>query len=281
MIVRYTTSKQSQYYLPSLTNTPFAVWDTASLTILTHTPALTLLRLFYAIRPTTLYTTLAINTLSTTFPFILLRPSLPFHNPHSAPRGTLSNRSILADWQTALLTTVLATLNFTLFLYASFYTWLPVYLVTWFDGIRDISAAHLGASGFLTLAVALLPTGYAAYNFLFVSSTGLSHPAFPGAATTTVTGGAMIEKMAFDPTTATLTETAFHNAWGWYTPREKILIGRTVLLAIMVAANTFIQVWGTIAGAEVWGAVGWAGVWVGAVLATGAGFAWVGGVDGV
>lgn len=232
----------------------FDAYDTVALALLMSTPHNLLLSLFYSIRPTTILFTSIANILSVTAPFMLLRQVSPTHAPHSAPRGTVRNRAILTDPWTTIATSLLATAIFSVLLELSFATFLPVHLITHFTGVRDLTAAHLGAAGLPSLLVALLPTGYAAREFIFVSSTGV--PASP-------------EKDTFDPVTSGLREHIYHNAWGWYSPRQKELISRTGLLAVMVLGETIIQTWGTIRGVEFTGAALYAAIWTAGIAVVG------------
>lgn len=85
---------------------------------------------------------------------------------------------------------------------------------------------------------------------------------------------------AFDTTESGFLEHVYHNAWGWYTNRQKALIGRTVLVAAMAFVESVIQTWGTIEGVELYGAMGYACMWVVGILLVGAVFDWVGGPSG-
>jgi hypothetical protein len=110
----------------------------------------------------------------------------------------------------------------------------------------------------------LVPAGYAAYEFLFVPSTGV--PQSP--------------VYVFDPQIAGFWEHVYYNAWGWYSNRQKNLIWRTLLLAVLVAGETIIQTWGTIKGVDLAGATGYAFMWGVGVCIVGAVFDWVGGPSG-
>lgn len=114
------------------------------------------------------------------------------------------------------------------------------------------------------LLVSLLPAGYAATQFIFVASTA-APPTPP---------------YVFDTTESGFIEHVYHNAWGWYTNRQKALIARTVLLAGMTVAESLIQIWGTIEGVELLGALGYAGIWGVGVVLVGAVFDWVGSPSG-
>lgn len=186
------------------------------------------------------------------------------NTPSTAPRGLVRNRSIIADPWTTLACSLLATAIFATLLEFSFATFLPIWLITHFDHVRDLTAAHLGASGLPLLLVSLIPAGYAAMQFIFVSST---------AAPPTPT-------YVFDTKESSLVEHVYHNSWGWYTNRQKELISRTGLIATMIVAESLIQIWGTIEGVGFLGAFGYAGIWGAGILIIGAVFDWVGGPSG-
>jgi len=240
-------------------------YDLASLTLLAHGPPLYLLTTFYAIRPSTLLLSLGIDMLCTYVPFRLFRPLLPMHTA-DAPKGAVSNRSIINDWEVSIYNSVLAAGIYGVVVYGSFITWLPVHLVTHFNGIRDISAAH--EATLPILMASFIPMGIAAKSFLFTPATGAARNLND------------IKASAFNPETATLAETIGYNLWG-YSKRTRILIKRTATLATVCFLNTWLQVAATIEGAEVLGAIGWASVWATAAILTGTTFWWVGHVDGV
>lgn len=82
---------------------------------------------------------------------------------------------------------------------------------------------------------------------------------------------------AFDPATAGFFEHINWNFWGWYSPRQKELISRTVVLAGLVISETVVETWGEVKGVELLGALGYAAVWGSGVAVTGAVLDWVGG----
>jgi hypothetical protein len=195
---------------------------------------------------------------------MLLRPLSPANKASTAQRGLVRNRSIITDPWTIILCSLLATAIFAVLLEFCFATFLPTWLITHFDHIRDLTAAHLGASGLPLLLVSLIPAGYAAMQFIFVSSTAT--PPTP--------------VYTFDTAASGFMEHVYHNAWGWYTNRQKELITRTLLVAAMTVTETVIHVWGTIEGVELSGALGYAGIWGVSVLLVGASYDWVGGPSG-
>ena len=237
--------------------------DLASLTLLSHMPPLYLLTTFYGIRPTTMMSSLLIDIVTTYVPFRLLRTMSAIHDVE-APKGAVSNRNILNDLPIRFYTSVLAAGIYGVVVFASFWTWLPVYLVIHFDGLRDISAAHSAALPFLILS--FLPIGYAAREFLFTPATGAKRDLGD------------IKASAFNPETATLGETVIYNVWG-FSKRTRTLIQRTATLILVTSMNTWIQTYVVIEGAEGYGAAGWAGVWAAAAALTGLTYWWVGNVE--
>ena len=227
-------------------------------------PTLYLLTTFYGIRPTTAAASLTIDVLAAYAPFYLLRPVSPFHNAE-APAKAVSNRSILNDWPISIFTTILAAGIHGFILYLSFVTWIPSFLVNYFDGVRDLSAAYSAALPFLI--VGGLPLGWAAGKFIFTPATG----AKPDLGD--------IRNSAFNPATATLTETVMYNLWG-YSKRTRTLIKRTATVAALSGSYTWYQLYITIEGIEGYGAAGWASIWVVATALTGMAFWWVGNVEG-
>lgn len=240
----------------------------AAIMLLSHLPTFNLLSTFYGIRPTTILASFAITLLSTTLPFHLLRRTNPVHNPRTAPQGSISNRAILTDKPTTIYTILAAASIYTVLLYISFATWLPVHLVSYFDGIRDLRYAHSGAAGLPLLLFNLLPAGYAARDFLFVSSTGTSQPLNSQHPKKVARGGYLITSV-------------YRRTWGQLSVKTRTLTSRTLVLASMVMLNTIVQVAGTIEGAEVGGAAGWGAIWSLATLFIGLTFHWIEGVEGV
>ncbi|KAK2757206.1 hypothetical protein FQN54_004720 [Arachnomyces sp. PD_36] len=242
--------------------------DVASIILLSHLPTFNLLSTFYAIRPTTVLASFAITLFSTTFPFVFLHRTNPVHQPRTAAQGTISNRAILTDKPTTIYTILAATSIYSVFLYVSFATWLPVHLVSYFDGIRDLRTAHSGPAGLPLLLLNLLPAGYAARDFLFVSSTGTSQPLEPKPSSKDGQGELLFTSL-------------YRKTWGQLPVKTRTLISRTLVLSSMVMLNTIVQVAGTIEGAELYGAVGWGGIWSLATLVIGLTFHWIEDVEGV
>ncbi len=187
------------------------------------------------------------------------------HSLH-APKGSVANRSIINDIPVRALTTLLAAGIYGVLVYGSYSTWLPVHLVVYFDGLRDISTAHTAALPFLIAS--FIPVGYAAREFLFAPATGAR------------LNLGDIRARAFNPATATLGETVMYNLWG-YSKRTRELIKRTATLVAVSGFNTWLQTFVTVEGVESYGAAGWAAVWAGAAALTGLMYAWVGDVEGV
>ena len=245
----------------------------AALSLLLSTPPTILFGLFYKISPITLVSTTLSSILANSLPYFFLRPLSPSHTPTSAPRSTFRNRPILTDPYTTLATSLLATAIFAVLLEASFATYLPTWLILHFTGLRTLEAAHLGPAGLPTLLLALIPAGYAVMEFLFAPSTAAA-----GSPPSTITVAPEVSPMpAFDPSTSSFFEHLQYNTWGWYSTRQKELIKRTTLLTGLMAAETVVNLWGTIRGIELPGALGYAGVWALGCVVTGAVLDWVGG----
>ncbi|KAL1965408.1 hypothetical protein VTN77DRAFT_5845 [Rasamsonia byssochlamydoides] len=238
--------------------------DVAFFTLITHVPTSFLLLHFYGVRPTTIVTSFLIDITAMTVPFVLLRRPSSVH----ARSESVANHSILQDRLTTIYTTVAASAIFSVFIYLSFSTWLPAFLVTHFEDIPDIRAVHAGPAGLPGLFVSLLVEGYAARDLLFVSSAGWSAEETP-------------EKQSPDRQGEYLITSVYNRTWGTLSPKARILISRTVLLAAITLLNTIVQVSGTIKGVDVQGSAGWGAIWAAAVLTIGLTFGWIEAVPGV
>ncbi|OJD18147.1 hypothetical protein AJ78_01813 [Emergomyces pasteurianus Ep9510] len=289
--------------------------DAASFTYLTHLPTYILLYSFYGIRPTTLLTVASITVLSTALPFLFLRNPSPVHQQHpfmclpcsgahaasKATRSTKttrggtkhSNPTILTDCPTTVYTTLVAACIYTVILYASLATWLPTYLVTYYDGLPDLRNAHMGPKGFISLLVTLLPAGYALRDFLFLSSIGvaqLDQQQHKKAVVATEEGAEADVKAEGKKARSTYEEdfpgeflvaSLYRRYWLALPSKTRVLVSRTAALATIIMLNTIVQVVGTISGAEIEGAVGWGAIWTLATCVTGVLFGWVEAVDGL
>ncbi|GAM39264.1 hypothetical protein TCE0_034f10666 [Talaromyces pinophilus] len=241
--------------------------DVAELTLLTHAPIYFLLYSFYGVEPSAVLTTFAIEIVSKTVPFFVFRGPNSVH-ALSSPRGAeVANREILQDYPTAIFASGGAAAIYTIVMYLSFNTWLPVHLVTYFDGISDISLVHSGPAGFPKVLTQLLLIGYAAYDFLFASSAGWS--AKPDST----------EKPA--PEGEYLITSLYKRTWGKLSPKGKILANRSLILATITLLNTIIAGTGSIKGIELMGSVGWGSLWAVASLIVSSLFAWIEAVPGV
>jgi len=231
----------------------------ASLMTITHLPYYYFLTTFYGIslRTSSLY--LVLDVLSATLPFYLLRRRLPAHAPRA--KTAVQNKVIITDWVILLYTSTLGALVYSFFVYTSYLTWLPVHLVTYFDGIHSLEGAH--NVQLPPLVLTLFPLGWAARTFLFSPSTAAQ------------TSLADARKGAFNPATATLGSTVERNVWGW-SKGTKVVIQRTATLAALAGLMTWIRVWKTLEGSDGVGAFGWASIFVAASMVNGAVMRWVG-----
>ncbi|KAL2835538.1 hypothetical protein BJY01DRAFT_252558 [Aspergillus pseudoustus] len=246
--------------------------DVLSFTFLIHLPTYALLSSFYGLRPTTILASYAIVLLSNAVPFALLRKPTLVHNLSRAPPTTVSNRGILQDWAITLYTTILATAIYTVTVYLSYETWLPSQLVVYFERIPNITRVHAGPAGLPLLFLSLLPAGWAARDFLFVSSAGT-----PPAPSSDLEKG----KSATSRQGEYLACAVYRKTWGALSRRTRVLISRTVVLATVLLVNTLIQVAGTVNGASFEGATAWGFVWALATSVTGLTYGWIEAVDGL
>lgn len=200
--------------------------------------------------------------IATCVPFYLLRPPSAYHKLHT-PAGAAANRSIIDDFGVQTSTSVLAAGIYGVVVFGSFCTWLPTYLVTHFEGIRDISALY--DSTFPYLIALFVPTGFAAKTFLFTPAMAAKPDQEEGAA-------------VFDPMTATLRGTLAYN----FVPQSKrgrTLLARTATLIAVSGVHTWLHTYGAVEGAEGFGAAGWSSIWAFAAALTGGAFWLVGDVD--
>ena len=208
---------------------------------------------------------LAIDVATTYIPFRLLRPLSLAHSASTTntKQVNIPNKEILTSTSIQVYTTVLAAGVYALTLYTAYASYLPVYLVSYFDGIPSIAAAHTAT--LISLFPTTLLLGLAAKSFIFTPATG---------ATTSLLEA---EQTAFNPATASFGEHVRYNLWG-FDKRTKVVIQRTATLMAVVGVNTFVQTAVTVEGVEGRGALGYAAVWVVASAVVGAALGVVGAV---
>ena len=231
--------------------TAHAARDVASLATHSLIPTYYLLSDFYNIRPTTILTVAAINIFCLYFPFLLQSDSL------RVPTSTAVH-----DMRTTLYTTVLATMLYTLALYTSYTSWLPVFLINHFDGLPDLRAAHRGSKMLLPTFLVNIPAGIAARDFLLVTPAGQL--------------GAEQHGEEYEERPGELLVTSIYRKyWVPLKTKTKTLVKRTVVMASMIMVNTVVQLLGTINGSDLKGALGWGGVWTAATVTIAVFFAWI------
>lgn len=255
-------SKASSCLSPPLTR--FLDLDLAYLTLLNNVPHYFLLNTFYGIDFFATIIPLLIDIVTIALPFWLFR-TLNHGHDTSGPRT--DNQRVAQDKGTQYLTALFGSSIYSLVVYGSFVTWLPVYIVLHFDGVRSLEKAHTTA--IWTLVGLFAPLGYAATQFVFVPAIG-SH-GNPG-----ITDSAVAP---FDTVQSGFVATILHNFRldsTVFTRRAEILAKRTAILAACSFLNTFVRTYFTIEGTELVGSLGWAGVWAAAAGLTGVAYAWVG-----
>ncbi|EKD13080.1 uncharacterized protein L3040_007163 [Drepanopeziza brunnea f. sp. 'multigermtubi'] len=230
-------------------------YDLASLSLLSHGPPLYLLGSFYHVASTTVASSLVIDALTTYIPFRILRPLSLAHSASSSKYSVpVPNADIVTSYEIQALTTGLVALIYAVTVYTSYATFLPVYLATYFEGIPSMTAAY--ASSFVAILPTTLVLGVAARSFIFTP------------AVTFAPSSRDAKNAAFNPETATLADTFWHNVWG-FSARTKVVIKRTATVMLVTGLNTFVQTFVTVEGVEVMGAVVYSGVWVAAAGLTG------------
>ncbi|KFY51703.1 hypothetical protein V497_08914, partial [Pseudogymnoascus sp. VKM F-4516 (FW-969)] len=229
--------------------------EVAALSLFSHGPALFLLHYFYNAPATSSLISLTITILSTTVPVALIPP------PASKRRAAASaeKEAPEADCGVQVLTTLLAACIHSIVLASSYATFLPTTLVTYFDNLPSVVAAH--TSSFISLLPLTLLSGNAARSFILAPSTL--------ALSTT--------KPEFDAVNSDLGEHVKYNLCG-YSARMKEVLRRTAVLAGLGGVNTFALVRG-VGGVENWGAGVYAGVWAAAVVVSGVVLGVVGDVE--
>jgi hypothetical protein len=212
-------------------------YDLAALSMLSQGPPLYLLNTFYSVRSTTVISSLVIDSLATYIPFRLLRPlSLAHAAFNSKSSVAVPNRDVVTDFTVQASITLLAAGIYSVTLYSAYASYLPIYLVTYFEGISSISAAHSATP--ISLMPLTLLFGLATKSFIFTPS-AVAVPSLADA-----------KASAFNPATATLAQTFRYNVWG-FSPRTKIVLRRTLTLMLVTGVNTFVQSFVTIEGVEV------------------------------
>jgi len=219
---------------------------------------------FYGLRTLTAGAYLVVEVVSAFLPFLLLRH---LSGAHSAAPG-VPNGDIVVDRGIQVLTSLLASITYSVVLFLACRTFLPTTLVLGFEGIPTIEpAADAVLLGFGSPAtqVLFLLFGLAARTFIF---------------TPTVTTPRTIEDEKadqFDPATASLGQTVAWNLWG-YTTQTKVSILRTAVAMLVSGVSTYLQCWRAINGVESYGAAAYASIWVLAAMVTGLSLRYVGSI---
>lgn len=182
------------------------------------------------------------------------------------PRGVAANRSVINDLRIQAYITFLAASIYGMVVLTCYSTWVRVWFINHFDGIRDVSAAY--NKNFVWFVGSFLPLGFAAKVFSFTPATASKPDRLDK------------EVANFDAENATLGETVWYNIWG-FSKRIRALIVRTAVLVVVTVLHTSVRVFYALEGAEAVGAVGWSSVWALAATATGAAFWWVADVQGI
>ncbi|EME48906.1 hypothetical protein DOTSEDRAFT_84419 [Dothistroma septosporum NZE10] len=242
--------------------------DLAYLTLLNNVPHYFLLNTFYGIDFFATIVPLSIDVVTIAIPFWLFRS---LNHGHDTTGVKSDNQRVAQDRGVQSLIALFGSSIYSLVVYGSFATWLPVYIVLHFDRVRSLEKAH--STAVLTLLGLFAPLGYAATQFIFVPAIGSDGN--PGITDPQVA----LERPPFNTETSSLKENVLRFVRlgdTAFTRRAEILLKRTAILAACSFLNTFVRTYFTIEGTELVGAVGWAGVWAAAAGLTGLAYAWVG-----
>ncbi|KAI1267424.1 hypothetical protein F5Y18DRAFT_337536 [Xylariaceae sp. FL1019] len=234
-------------------------YDITALNLLTHVPPLYLLFAHYDTPALPILLTLSVETIATYIPWHLMRS---LSRAHAKP-ATAPNADILTDTPITLLTTLLAGAIYSVALLFAYATYLPTYLVLYFNDLISVVRAH--DTNYIGLLPVTLILGFAARTFIFTPATSAKRTE------------ADEKNEAFDPVKASLKDTVWWNVWGWST-QAKVAIRRTALLCAATGLNTFLQTRLTVNGVETAGAAAWSSVWVLASAVTGLALGAVGSV---
>lgn len=243
--------------LTSVDSTRRKIWTSKKLTDEQYY----LLSTFYELNWTISASALAIDVLSIAVPFFLLRPLSTIHTPSAAAAAGLPNRELL-DLPLQTYTAALSTGIYTVVLVLSLRFILPRILVVNYSGVPTLEPAY-NASYAAILPVTTL-FGIAASTFIFA----------PFATTARAKEDDKLNE--FDPVAASLGETVWWNVWG-YTVKTKVVIRRTIVVALVTAVNTFLASSKTLYRVDASGAAVYAGVWAFAAICSGIGLGFVGG----
>ena len=202
---------------------------------------------------------------SSALPFYLLRQLSPPNSSH-APKTAVANRPVVKDWGVQNFTALAAAGVYGVVIYGSVRTWLPVFLVTHFEGLRDLGGVHDAIFGIIVVGCVF--NGYAAMTFIFTPSMGATPDTRDA------------RNAAFNPATATFGETVKYNIWG-HSKRTRTLIKRTLAAIAASGGHTLLQMYLVVEGVEATGAAGWAAMWAVAHVLTGMVFWWIGDAKGI
>jgi len=167
----------------------------------------------------------------------------------------------VADRPIALLTTLLAAAIYSVTLLFAYATYLPTYLVVYFNNLASITPAH--EASYISFLPVTLALGFAAQTFIFAPTTSV-----PRTAEDEVND-------SFNPVEAGLGATVWWNVWGWST-RTKVATGRTLVLMLVSGVSSALRARYEVVGVETAGAIAWGAVWALAAGITGVGLGAVG-----
>lgn len=211
---------------------------------------------FYSVSPTTVLLNLIIDSVVAYISFRLTRPLNSTQMILYKRTKPTANHYILKSTTIKLYTVILSASIYAVTIFTAYQTWLPSFLITYFNNIQNITTAQ--SPFYITQFPVTIFLGVAAESFLFT----------PAIATESIC------KAKFDAKTASFWETLWYNIWG-YSSRTKMVIKRTSLLVIVTSLNTLTQICVAIEGVEFLGAVAYTTMWIAAFAINGLAFVYI------
>ncbi|RKF55732.1 hypothetical protein OnM2_087034 [Erysiphe neolycopersici] len=214
-------------------------YDVIALTILSQGPSLYLLVAFYDVPLIAILPFLLIDSVVVFVSFRLVRPLSSFRYLSSRREASsrVANSDILSSITIQTHTVLLAALVYAVTIFTAYRTYLPRFLITYFNNLPRISAVH--SPFYVTLFPATILVGLAIKTFIFTPAVAISTED---------------EQDIFDAQTASFWETLWFNIWG-YGARTKLVIKRTIIIIIVSGVSTFLNTFLTIDGVEFMGSI--------------------------
>ncbi|CCU80341.1 unnamed protein product [Blumeria hordei] len=226
-------------------------YDMGALTLLSHSPPLYLLVTFYEMAPTVMASFLLIDIFVAYISFRFLRSISLAHtiDSHQNLSSITNSQIITSNVIQAYLVIYTASL-YAVTIFTAYRTFLPFYLVTYFNNIPNITAAH--SPFYITQFPATILLGLAVKCFVFT----------PALITPDQNQAVVHSKAAMVPKILDYCMCGFR-------PWTRVIITRTIILMFVTGTNTFVQTHFAVKGVEFTGALVYSALWTFASGTTG------------